>query len=207
MFLPSFCFLLFREELMESRARCLACSQRVGGRRGAPADGGEKDVEPKGVGGRLAVWEGKWGEEMERTAIPLRVENGVLLWDVVGWLASRNTRLVGVACRRETGRMCTSGSSGGHTWCGCVVGCGARGARSWYWRGTGACQAPRCSDRGARRGGEEQENYACELGVVEGRRVSGGDVSGALGKWRRGVELCGVRARYGARGMWGTEVQ
>jgi hypothetical protein len=71
------------------------------------------------VGGRLAVWEGKWGEEMERNAIALRVENGTLLWDVVRWLASRKTW---VACRWETGRMCRSGS-GGHTcrWCGCVV--------------------------------------------------------------------------------------
>jgi hypothetical protein len=32
---------------------------------------------------------------------------------------------------------------------------------------------PRCSDRGARRGGEEQEKCAWELSVVEGRRVSG----------------------------------
>jgi hypothetical protein len=108
------------------------------------------------------VWEGKWGEEMERTAIPLRVENGVLLWDVVGWLASRNTRLVGVACRRETGRMCRSGSSGGHTCrCGCVVDCGARG------HGTGAGRVhARCRGAVILGGGEAERSRRSARGSL-----------------------------------------
>jgi hypothetical protein len=51
--------------------------------------------------------------------------------------------------------------------------CGLRSAGPWYWRGKGACQVPRRSDPGGRRGGEEQEKCAWELSVVEGRRVSG----------------------------------
>jgi hypothetical protein len=80
-----FCFLLFwtdflcvfreelvGEELTESRAKCLSCSRRVGGRHGAPADGGGMDVEPKGWEGGLRCGRGSGGKRW--SAAPLHYE-------------------------------------------------------------------------------------------------------------------------------------